>query len=118
MSSWERWLFVVLILVVLGILGAGVAALWGLREGIPIRISVSGELTVEVEPTDLSLRPEGPVEVVVRIPEEGFSAKLEGAIFPKCEDGVLIPVRWNPLTGEVSWKCVPQEEVQGAGKAP
>ena len=112
MNPWERWLLVTLVLVVLGLLGAGVAALWGLREGIPIRVSVSGDLAVEVKPTDLNLRLEGPVEVSVRIPKESLSAKLEGAIFPKCENGVLIPVRWSPLTGEVVWKCVPQSTVE------
>ncbi len=90
--------------------------MWALRQGIPIRVVVSGAIDAKVEPTEVSLRLEGPVEIVVQAPEGGLSAKVEGALFPKCEEGVLIPVRWNPLTGEVTWKCVPQEKAQPQGQ--
>ena len=30
---------------------------------------------------------------------------LEGVPCPNCGDGVMVPVRWNPFTGDITWKC-------------
>jgi len=30
---------------------------------------------------------------------------VEGIPCPNCEDGVMVPVKWNPFTGEITWRC-------------
>lgn len=30
---------------------------------------------------------------------------LEGIPCPVCGEGVMVPVKWNPFTGEISWRC-------------
>lgn len=96
---------------VLGLLALVAALLMGIaREGIVIR--VTGPLALESGPQEARITVElsGPIEVRLRGPEEA-DLEIQGAVFPRCDGGVMIPVRWNPFTGEIVWRCVPQEEV-------
>lgn len=117
----ERWVLIFLCILLLGALTFLGVALWGIKEGgVAIRIAGPLELASAPQEGRLSISIEGPVELTLSGPvETGLEARFEGVIFPRCEGGVLIPVRWNPFSGEVVWRCVPQVgEVEGGGKSP
>ncbi len=117
----ERWVLIFLcILFIGGLLFVGMA-LWGIkREGVVIRLSGPIEFVSSPQEGRIAISFEGPVELKLQGADAtGLEARIEGAIFPRCEGGVLIPVRWNPFTGEVVWKCVPQGEgIEGGGNNP
>ena len=79
----------------------------------PIRISgpliVGGTIAVD-EPIAVSMdvveiRVPQPVSVELPLSALDVRATLAGAPCPHCAEGVLLPVRWNLLTGEIIWRC-------------
>jgi hypothetical protein len=114
-----RWLWLSLLLVIFGLLGAFVwLALSLLRDGVPVRLTepfvlsgplevglphpvvLSQPLSVEVRelplviPTRFSVSVAGPVEAELTL----FSC-------PRCEKGKLLPVRFSLFTGAITWRC-------------
>jgi len=78
------------------------------REGIKLQFSGPIEIRGGTGPQELRVLltvPEG-----IRV-EAGGEAQaslrttLEGVPCPNCGDGVMVPVRWNPFTGDITWKC-------------
>lgn len=117
----ERWALIFLCVLLLGALIFVGVALWGIREeGVAIRLSGPIEFVSAPQEGRIAISIEGPVELKLQGPAEaGVEARIEGALFPRCEGGVLIPVRWNPFSGEVVWRCVPQEGgVEGGERSP
>ena len=118
----ERWILIFLCLLLVGGLVFVGMALWGIkRDGIVIRLSGPIEFASSPQEGRIVVSFEEPVELVLQGADaKELAARIEGAIFPRCEGGVLIPVRWNPFTGEVVWKCVPQGEegLEGGKESP
>lgn len=117
----ERWALIFLCVLLLGALVFVGFVLLGLqRGGLVIRMAGPVQLSSSPQEGRIAISFEGPVELKLAGPAgEGFEARIEGAVFPRCEGGVLIPVRWNPFTGEVVWKCVPQEgALEGGAGSP
>jgi hypothetical protein len=104
----ERWILILLCLLLVGLMAFAVFTLRAIqREGIAIRLA--GPLRIEGSPQEgrLTIAIQGPVDLVLKGPDAAsLEARVEGALFPRCEDGVLIPIRWNPFSGEVVWRCV------------
>jgi len=105
----ERWLGLGALLVVAGLLAAILVMLIGLgNQGIAVKLSgpiviegASGPQELKVilsVPEGISIEAGGQAEASLR-------TTLEGIPCPNCEDGVMVPVRWNPFTGEITWRC-------------
>ena len=105
----ERWFGIVALLLIAGLLAGLLVVLVGLKdEGVAIRLS--GPIAIE--------GPTGPQEihVVLEVPEgiqveaggeaeASLHTALEGIPCPNCHEGLMVPVRWNPFTGEITWRC-------------
>ncbi len=114
-----RVLLVLGLFLVAGLLGAFLfLGLKIAREGVPVRLSepVSLPKPLEVQlagPVTLSAPLQVEVEKISLSLPERFSVSLAGPVeaqvdllrCPKCQNGTLIPVRWNLLTGEITWRC-------------
>jgi len=47
-----------------------------------------------------------PEPVPVELPGGGLDVRATFRVpCPHCGEGVLLPVRWNLLTGEITWRC-------------
>ncbi|HAF70057.1 MAG: hypothetical protein XD60_0321 [Acetothermia bacterium 64_32] len=105
----ERWLGLGLLLVVAGLLGALLVVLLGMGErGIALYLSGPIEIQGATGPQELRvvLSLEGPIEVQAGgQAEASLRTTLEGIPCPGCEEGVMVPVKWNPFTGELTWRC-------------
>ena len=105
----ERWLGVVAMLLIAGLLAALLVVLVGLeREGIAVRLS--GPIVIEGAsgPQELKVVLSVPEAISIEAggqAEASLRTTLEGIPCPNCEDGVMVPVRWNPFTGEIIWRC-------------
>ncbi|MCS7239896.1 MAG: hypothetical protein NZ651_01395 [Candidatus Bipolaricaulota bacterium] len=115
----SRWLLNALLLAVIGLLGLFVGlSLRVMREGIPVRLA--GPLTLEGPVSVKLAQPVGladPIAVEVRelplvIPsrfsvEVGSPVQAETGFLacPKCPLGLVIPVRFNLLSGAITWRC-------------
>ena len=105
----ERWIGIIALVLVVGLLAAILAMLLGAGgEGIKLQFSGPIEIRGGTGPQELRVLltvPEG-----IRV-EAGGEAQaslrttLEGVPCPNCGDGVMVPVRWNPFTGDITWKC-------------
>lgn len=105
----ERWLGLGLLLIVAGLLAAILLALIGLgTQGIAVKLSGPIEIQGASGPQEL--------RVVLSIPETvsidaggqaeaNLRTTLEGIPCPNCGDGVMVPVKWNPFTGDIVWRC-------------
>lgn len=79
----------------------------------PIHISgpliVGGAISVEepiaVTMDAVEIRVPEPVSVELPLSALNVQATLAGAPCPHCAEGVLLPVRWNLFTGEITWRC-------------
>jgi len=114
-----RILLVLGLFLVAGVLGAFLfLGFQVMREGIPVRlsepVSLPGPLEVRLAgPVRLSAPLQVEVEKIALSFPEKFSASLAEPVeaevnllrCPKCGSGTLIPVRWNLLTGEITWRC-------------
>lgn len=96
------------------VIGIGLAR-HGIRVQLaePIRIAgpltVGGTIAVEepiaVTMEGVEIRLPQPVSVELPTSTLDVRATLGGAPCPRCGEGVLLPVRWNLLTGEITWRC-------------
>lgn len=78
-------------------------------------ISISGPLTVggaiaveepiAVAMDVVEIRMLHPISVDLPTGTLDVRATLAGAPCPHCAEGVLLPVRWNLFTGEITWRC-------------
>jgi hypothetical protein len=117
-----RWLLAGALIVVVGLLGALLVLVAGLAtRGLTVRlagpvelqdplgVTVRGEIAlpepVEVALNDVSVRLPQPLLVQASPTELAVRAAIAGLSCPQCEEGLLIPVRWNLLTGEITWRC-------------
>ena len=104
----DRWMLILLCLVLVGLMAFTALTLRAIqREGIAIKLA--GPLRIESSPQEgrLNVTIQGAVELTLGGSEApGFEARVEGTLFPPCEGGVLIPVRWSLLSGEIVWRCV------------
>ena len=78
-----------------------------------IRLELSGSIHVTGTPEEIGLRLEAPVtlafadpvDLAVGGPDGGeIAANLSLLACPTCGSPML-PVRWNPWTGEIEWTC-------------
>lgn len=105
----ERWFGIMTLLVIAGLLAGLFVALVGLKdEGIAIRLS--GPIVIEgaTGPQELHVVLEVPEGIQVEAGGEAQASlrtTLEGIPCPSCGDGLMVPVRWNPFTGDITWRC-------------
>ncbi|MCX7750079.1 MAG: zf-TFIIB domain-containing protein [Candidatus Bipolaricaulota bacterium] len=114
-----RWVLGLGILVVVGLLAALLVLTWGIAtRGVrvevvePLRIqgplavggTIGVEGPVEVGMGAVELRVGAPLRVEAPPGPFEVRASLGGAPCPRC-GGTLLPVRWNLLTGEITWRC-------------
>lgn len=99
----ERWLAGLALILVLGLLGGILAALLSLQyKGISVQLS-SPASPQEIH---LVLTVPEAVEVVAGgEAEASLRTSLEGIPCPRCQEGTLLPIKWNPFTGEITWRC-------------
>ncbi len=79
----------------------------------PIHISgpliVGGAISVEepivVTMDAMEIRVPQPVSVELPSDTLDVRAMLGGAPCPRCGEGVLLPMKWNLFTGEITWRC-------------
>ncbi len=78
------------------------------RNGITLNISGRVDLTDSATGTlgKVNLVMDKPVSLIATGPgSAAIPASLTVATCPKC-GGSMVPVRWNPLTGEIVWQCL------------
>jgi|Deesub1362B_J571_1020462.scaffolds.fasta_scaffold12720_2 hypothetical protein len=98
----ERWLAGMALVLVLGLLAGILVILLSLSQGITVRLE-SPSTPQEVH---LVLTVPQAVEVVAGgEAQASLRTSLEGLPCPQCEEGTLLPTRWNPFTGEITWRC-------------
>lgn len=115
----NRWFLAVGLTIIVGLLTALFVIVLSLAtRGIsvqltePIRISgplaIGGNITVQ-EPIAVAVEAmeiRVPQPVSVELPGSPLDVRATfGAPCPQCGKGVLLPVRWNVLTGEITWRC-------------
>jgi hypothetical protein len=118
----NRWVLGGALAIVMGLLGALLVMVAGLTtRGLTVRlagpvalqdplgVTLQGEIAlhepVEVAVADVAVRSPQPLVVEMTPTELGVRAAIEGLSCPQCEEGLLIPVRWNLFTGEIVWRC-------------
>ncbi len=107
-----RWLAAGALLVVAGLLAGLLVALLGLMEhGVTLRLDGPVELAGEPQTQKLivDLRLTEPVRAELGGPLD-MRASIQGTACPDCDGGALLPIRWNLLTGEITWRCMGCEE--------
>lgn len=115
----SRWVLHILLVAVVGMLGLLVGLCFRvMHEGIPVRLAepfslespvnvklaqpvdLAGPLVVEVKELPLVIPGRFAVEVASPVQAEtGFLS------CPRCGQGLLIPVRFNLLSGAITWRC-------------
>jgi hypothetical protein len=117
MERAVRWIAVV---TVIGLLAAILIMLVQVsRDGI--RITYSGDLQIVGMPDEIALRMDEPVRLTM--PEgaqlttglsdgQSIPLSISLAAGPNC-DGPMIPVRWNPFTGKIEWRCLSSDDTSG-----
>jgi len=103
------------LLVVAGLLTAVLIVLVRVMEdGVQLHIAHPVEITGSMDPQEAQVTVVLAEPVVLEMSEEvDVRARLEGGDVYPCESGILLPVRWNMLTGRLEWECVEQEGVDG-----
>lgn len=116
----NRWIVGIAFVIVIGLLGSLLVIVGGLAtQGIKVQLAepicISGPLTVGgalavEEPIAVTMdvvEIRVPQPVLVELPSETLDvrATVGGGPCPRCGEGVLLPVNWNLLTGEISWRC-------------
>ncbi len=111
-----RWLAAGSLLVVAGLLAGLLVVLMGLVErGVTLRIEGPLELAGEPQTQELFVTLQLPEPVKVELADElELRTQVQGLPCPHCEGGMLLPVRWNLLSGELVWRCVGCEETAEA----
>ncbi len=103
-----RWLAAGALLVVAGLLAGLLVVLLGLVEhGVTLRLHGPIELAGEPQTQQLNvdLRLTEPIRADLGGPLD-LRATVQGIPCPDCDGGTLLPLRWNLLTGEITWRCV------------
>jgi len=118
----NRWVLGGTLVIVVGLLAALLAMVVGLStRGLtvrlagpvalqdPVEVSVRGTIALheplEVTVAELALDLPQPLLVETSPSGMGVRAAIEGLSCPQCEKGLLLPVRWNLFTGEITWRC-------------
>jgi predicted RNA-binding Zn-ribbon protein involved in translation (DUF1610 family) len=107
-EGMERWLGLGLLLLIAGLLAGILLALLDLGEqGIMVRFSgpilIGGSLPEEWR---VALTMAEPVEVdAAGTMEANLRTALSVLPCPNCAGGQLVPVRWNPFSGGITWRC-------------
>jgi len=108
----ERWVLIFLCVVLVGLMAFTALTLRAIqREGVAVKLA--GPLRIESSPQEgrLNVTIQGAVELALSgSGAPSLEARVEGALFPRCDGGVLIPVRWSLLSGEIVWRCVTDGE--------
>lgn len=112
-----RWLLLAGIWLLVGALGALFWLGWQVRQaGLTLKMAeLQSPLRVEVtNPLHLSAPLEVRVSSLPLAIPEGFRVAVEGPVHadtgflqcPFCGKGQLLPVRWNILSGSITWRCM------------
>ncbi len=116
----NRCIVGIALVIVIGLLASLVVIVVGLAtRGIsvqlaePIRISgplsIGGTIAVQepivVTMGTMEIRVPQPVSVELPSDTLDVRAMLGGAPCPRCGEGVLLPMKWNLFTGEITWRC-------------
>lgn len=101
----------ILIIIALLLAGVLVVLLNVARNGV--RIDHTGSVAIHGIPDEIDLRQSGPITLSMPDPvqlglggtETGeFPVSISLVPCPSC-GGPMLPVRWNPWTGEIDWTC-------------
>jgi len=92
------------------VLLAGILAVLAYLAHSGLTVEVQGVVSLDGTPTgilgDVHLIMDEPVSMVATGPDAGpVTASLSAATCPRC-GGVMLPVRWRPLSGEIEWRCI------------
>jgi len=118
----NRWILGTALAIVIALLAALLVMVVGLTtRGVPVRLvgpvalqdpvvmNVPGGIAlrepVEIALEDVSVRLPQPLVVAAGPAELGVNAAIQGLSCPQCGNGILLPVRWNLFTGEITWRC-------------
>ncbi len=105
----SKFLLIAGFVVLIGVLAALLAVLIDIdRHGVTVNISGQVDLakdkTGALGKVDLVMGK--PVNLIATGPGNApIPANLAVVTCPKC-GGPMVPVRWNPLTGEITWQCL------------
>jgi len=99
----------VALIALVGLLATVLVVLWEInREGVTVHLAGQvklAETTTRVA-GEVSLVMSEPVNLIATGPENAsIPANLLVAPCPQC-GGSMVPIRWNPLTGEIEWSCL------------
>jgi len=105
----EKLVLAVALVVLAGLLAGILIALVGLEKGgIPIKLAgpivIQGSTTPQELKVTLSIPQTVSIDAGGRA-EANLRTTFEGIPCPHCHKGVMVPVKWNPFTGEVVWQC-------------
>ncbi len=85
-----------------------------MEDGVQLRIAQPVELGGSMDPQEAHVTVVLAEPVVLEVSDEiQLRAHLEGLDADPCETGMLLPVRWNILTGRLEWECVEQGSGDG-----
>lgn len=115
----NRWTVAAGLWIIAGLLTALLVVVVGLSTrgirvevGEPLRISgpltIGGSITVQepIAVTVEAMEIRVPQPVALELPGGALEVQATfGPPCPQCGEGVLLPVRWNLLTGEITWRC-------------
>ena len=107
--AMERWTGAIALVLVVGLLAAILGLLIGLGGG-GIRLQLAGPIVIEGTsgPQELKVLLTVPDGIKIEAGGEAQASlrtTLEGIPCSHCGDGVMVPVRWNPFTGDITWRC-------------
>ncbi|MFO8034537.1 MAG: hypothetical protein R6U88_05185 [Candidatus Bipolaricaulota bacterium] len=113
----SNWIGGGALLVVVGLLAALLVVLVNVLDGgIELRVAGQVEVTGALEPQEANVTLEIPEPVLVEL-SEGVDVQAQVERMPGTwsELGVLLPARWNLLTGELEWRYVDGEDAEEPG---
>jgi len=105
----ERWTGAIALTLVVGLLAAILVVLLGL-EGGGIQFHLAGPIEIQGASGPQELRVVLTIPEGVRVEAGGeaqatLRTSVEGIPCPVCGEGVMVPVKWNPFSGEITWRC-------------
>lgn len=103
-----RWLAVGALLSVVGLLAGLLIVLLALvQQGVTLRIEGPIEIAGEPQTQDLHVTLELSEPLTLDLADVlDVRTHVQGIPCSTSEGGMLLPVRWNLLSGEIAWECV------------